>query len=144
MSTLTQITRFRQSVVTYSYNFSIKKLFCISTSLVPPSNAGLVVFWVKLRQRGYSRSVPALWRILRRLALIPVKPPDPEYIQKPYENMLYPGQRVQADPLLTLFPKSRPFTLRKRTTPLPFCAVIKIRQKPATCPLQVFIKLGAL
>ena len=29
------------------------------------SNAGLVVFWVKLRQRGYTRSVTGLYRLLR-------------------------------------------------------------------------------
>ena len=141
MNTLTQIARFRQSVVTYSYNFSIKKAilhFNVSRASIyrwrkkydgsvnslnnlsrrPHShpnqhtedeiklisdmrrrnpNAGLVVFWVKLRLRGYSRSIPALWRVLRRLALIPVKPPNPKYIPKPYEKLLYPGQRVQID-----------------------------------------------
>ena len=30
------------------------------------TNAGLVVFWVKLRQRGYSRSITGLYRVLRR------------------------------------------------------------------------------
>ena len=40
-------------------------------------NAGLVVFWVKLRQRGYTRSITN--------------------IPKPYEEMLFPGQRVQID-----------------------------------------------
>ena len=29
-------------------------------------NLGLVVFWVKLRLRGYSRSIPSLWRVLNR------------------------------------------------------------------------------
>ena len=29
-------------------------------------NAGLVVFWVKLRQRGYQRSISGLYRVLRR------------------------------------------------------------------------------
>lgn len=29
--------------------------------------AGLVVFWVKLRQRGYSRSVTGLYRTLKRI-----------------------------------------------------------------------------
>ena len=29
------------------------------------SNAGLVVFWVKLRQRGYTRSITGLYRLLR-------------------------------------------------------------------------------
>ena len=60
-------------------------------------NAGLVVFWVKLRQRGYSRSVTGLYRVLRRQGQMAVKPPNPKYIPKPYEKMLYPGQRVQID-----------------------------------------------
>lgn len=60
-------------------------------------NTGLVVLWVKLMQRGYSRSVTSLWRMLKKLDLQPVKPPNPKYIPKPYEKMLYPGQRVQID-----------------------------------------------
>lgn len=60
-------------------------------------NTGLVVFWVKLMQRGYSRSVTGLWRMLKKLDLQPVKPQNPKYIPKPYEKMLYPGQRVQID-----------------------------------------------
>ena len=61
------------------------------------TNAGLVVFWVKLRQRGYSRSITGLYRILRKMGQMAVKPPNPKYIPKPYEKMLYPGQRVQID-----------------------------------------------
>ena len=60
-------------------------------------NAGLVVFWVKLRKRGYSRSITGLYRVLRRQGKMAVKPPNPKYIPKPYEKMLYPGQRVQID-----------------------------------------------
>lgn len=60
-------------------------------------NAGLVVFWVKLRQRGYTRSITGLYRILRKQGQMPVKPPNPKYVPKPYEQMLYPGQRVQID-----------------------------------------------
>ena len=60
-------------------------------------HTGLVVFWVKLRQKGYTRSIPSLWRMLRKLDLQPVKPPNPKYIPKPYEKMQYPGQRVQID-----------------------------------------------
>ena len=29
-------------------------------------NAGLVVFWVKFRQKGYSRSITGLYRVLRK------------------------------------------------------------------------------
>lgn len=60
-------------------------------------NAGLVVFWVKLRQRGYKRSVTGLYRVLRKQGQFAVKPPNPKYIPKPYEQMYYPGQRVQID-----------------------------------------------
>ena len=60
-------------------------------------NTGLVVFWVKLRQRGYSRSITGLWRILVKQGQIAVKLPNPKYIPKPYEQMEYPGQRVQID-----------------------------------------------
>ena len=60
-------------------------------------NAGLVVFWVKLMQRGYTRSVTSLYRVLRRTGEMAVKPPNPKYIPKPYEQMQYPGQRVQID-----------------------------------------------
>lgn len=60
-------------------------------------NAGLVVFWVKLRQRGYTRTVTGLYRFLRKQDQMAVKPPNPKYIPKPYEKMLYPGQRVQID-----------------------------------------------
>lgn len=60
-------------------------------------HAGLVVFWLKLRQRGYSRSIPGLYRFLKRQGMVPQKPSNPKYIPKPYEQMLYPGQRVQID-----------------------------------------------
>ena len=60
-------------------------------------NAGLVVFWVKLRQRGYTRSITGLYRILIKKGLRQQKLPNPKYIPKPYEKMIYPGQRVQID-----------------------------------------------
>lgn len=60
-------------------------------------HAGLVVFWVKLKQRGYKRSITGLYRVLRKLGQIAIKPPNPKYIAKPYEQMKYPGQRVQID-----------------------------------------------
>ena len=61
------------------------------------AHTGLVVFWVKLRQKGYTRSITSLWRVLKRRDLAPIKPPNPKYIPKPYEKMSYPGQRVQID-----------------------------------------------
>ena len=58
---------------------------------------GLVVFWVKLRRRGYSRSISGLYRFLRKQGIMAVHPPNPKYIPKPYEKMDYPGQRIQVD-----------------------------------------------
>ena len=60
-------------------------------------HTGLVVFWVKLMQRGYSRSITGLYRVLKRHGIMAVKPPNPKYIPKPYEQMAYPGQRIQID-----------------------------------------------
>ncbi len=60
-------------------------------------NAGLVVFWVKLRMRGYTRSISGLYRLLLRQGEMAVKLPNPKYIPKPYEQMEYPGQRGQID-----------------------------------------------
>ena len=60
-------------------------------------HAGLVVFWVKLRQRGYTRSISGLYKLLRRINGKPIKLPNPKYVPKPYEQMEYPGQRCQID-----------------------------------------------
>lgn len=60
-------------------------------------NTGLVVFWVKLRQRGYTRSISGLYRFLRKRRQMAVRLPNPKCIPKPYEQMQYPGQRGQID-----------------------------------------------
>lgn len=60
-------------------------------------DAGLVVFWVKLMRRGYSRSIPGLYRFLKKQGIMAVHPPNPKYVPKPYEQMQYPGQRIQID-----------------------------------------------
>lgn len=58
---------------------------------------GLVIFWVKLMQRGYKCSITGLYRFLRKQNIVRVKPANPKYIAKPYEQMSYPGQRIQVD-----------------------------------------------
>ena len=60
-------------------------------------HSGLVVFWVKLMQRGYKRSIPGLYRFLKKQGILAQKLPNPKYIPKPYEQMKYPGQRIQVD-----------------------------------------------
>ncbi|MGE5494267.1 MAG: DDE-type integrase/transposase/recombinase [Burkholderiales bacterium] len=58
---------------------------------------GLCELWCRLRERGYSRSIVSLYRVMRRIGLHPMPAPKPKYTPKPYEQMLYPGQRVQID-----------------------------------------------
>ena len=57
-------------------------------------NTGIVVLWVKLRQKGYTRSISGLYRFLRKRGAMAVKLPYPKYIPYPYEQMQYPGQRA--------------------------------------------------
>lgn len=58
---------------------------------------GLCEFWCRMREHGYSRSIVSLYRVMRRIGLQQMPAPKPKYIPKPYEQMLYPGQRVQID-----------------------------------------------
>lgn len=63
-------------------------------------NIGLQDLWLKLRERGYSRTLQGLEKALTRLQM-PTNPKtkrSPTCKQnKPYEQMSYPGQRVQID-----------------------------------------------
>jgi transposase InsO family protein len=65
---------------------------------------GLVDFWVKLGRRGYTRSCPGLYRLLKRLNLLRKEPKAKKYVPRPYEQMTYPGERVQID--VKVVPKS--------------------------------------
>ena len=58
---------------------------------------GLPELWYRLKQRGYTRRPESLFRVMRRLELIPAATPKKTYTPKPYEQMTYPGQRVQVD-----------------------------------------------
>ena len=60
-------------------------------------NAGPVVFWVKLRQHGYSRSISGLYRFLRKRGQMAVKLPNPKYVPQKNKAADYPGQKVQID-----------------------------------------------
>ena len=59
---------------------------------------GLVVLWVKLRKAGYKRTVTSLYRMLIKLGIYKKTPSKKKkYEPKNYEQMTYPGQRVQVD-----------------------------------------------
>ena len=56
----------------------------------------MVELWCKLRNRGYSRTIESLYRVLKREGLITEKKKDP-YKPKPYQQMTHPGERIQID-----------------------------------------------
>jgi len=58
---------------------------------------GLIDLWLRLRKRGYARCPESLFRCLRRLEMLPPPEEKQKYVPKPYEQMQYPGQRVQID-----------------------------------------------
>ena len=58
---------------------------------------GMVELWHRLQKRGYTRRPESLFRVMRKLGLFPKAEKKPAYKPKPYEQMTYPGQRVQVD-----------------------------------------------
>ena len=58
---------------------------------------GMIELWHRLRKKGYTRCPESLFRVMRRLGMFPEPKVKKPYIPKPYEQMLYPGQRVQID-----------------------------------------------
>ncbi len=69
----------------------------ITDMFVKNKETGLVTFWIKLKQRGYTRSCSSLYRQLRKLNLISEKKKKHKKKTKPYVQMTFPGQRVQID-----------------------------------------------
>ena len=62
-------------------------------------DTGLVVLWIKLRNRGYTRSVSSLYNQLKKLNLKFNNPKKKKKKTKPkpYIQMTFPGERVQID-----------------------------------------------
>ena len=59
---------------------------------------GLVVLWVKLRRAGYTRSVTSLYRMMVKIGIYKKTPSKKKvYEPKTYQQMKYPGERVQVD-----------------------------------------------
>ena len=58
---------------------------------------GMIELWYRLRQRGYTCRPESLFRGLRKLGIFPQSKLKNTYAPKPYEQMTYPGQRVQVD-----------------------------------------------
>ena len=58
---------------------------------------GMTELWHRLKKRGYTRRPESLFRVMRKLNMFPEAQPRTLYKPKPYEQMEYPGQRVQVD-----------------------------------------------
>lgn len=69
-------------------------------------NLGLAELWFRLRKRGYCRCIESLYRVMKRLGLMKGKNKKErkKYKPKPYEQMRYPGERIQID--VKVVPKS--------------------------------------
>ena len=58
---------------------------------------GMVELWFRLRQRGYTRCLESLFRVMQKLGMFTPQKEKKKYTPKPYEQMTYPGQRIQVD-----------------------------------------------
>ena len=58
---------------------------------------GTAALWHQLRLWGYTRRPESLFRGMHKLGLFSAAEKEKAYKPKPYEQMAYPGQRVQMD-----------------------------------------------
>lgn len=58
---------------------------------------GIIELWHRLKKRGYTRRPESLYRVMKRLGMFKQQKAKKRYVPKPYEQMTYPGQRVQVD-----------------------------------------------
>ena len=58
---------------------------------------GLPELWHRLKKRGYTRRLESLYRVMKKLGMLPAKKEKKKRIVKPYEQMTYPGEQVQID-----------------------------------------------
>lgn len=82
----------------HPYQHTDYEIKLIKTNKAHNKETGLVVFWVKLRRKGYTRSITSLYRVMSKLGIyerVPSK--KKQYIPKPYEQMTHPGERIQID-----------------------------------------------
>lgn len=57
----------------------------------------LIVFWVKLKQSGYSHKLKVLYIVMKRLDMFPKTLKKTKKKFKPYVQKTFPGERIQVD-----------------------------------------------
>lgn len=58
---------------------------------------GMTELWHRMKKRGYTRRPESLFRVMRKMGMFPTSKDQKPYKPKPYEQMTYPGQRIQVD-----------------------------------------------
>lgn len=58
---------------------------------------GMTELWHRMKKRGYTRRPESLFRVMRKMGMFPAPKKQTPYKPKPYEQMTYPGQRIQVD-----------------------------------------------
>ena len=105
-------------------------------------NLGMVELWHRLRQRGYTRRPESLFRVMRKLGLFPQKEKKPAYKPKPYQQMTYPGQRIQVDvkvvPAAALQTLNCAYTNTLLLTSSHACASWPLIRSSPPMPLRIF------
>lgn len=77
---------------------TLNELKLIKDMFYRNKDTGLVVLWVKLKRRGYTRSVSSLYHQIKKLNLKFTTPKKKKRKKtKPYVQMTFPGERVQID-----------------------------------------------
>ena len=95
---ITQDMAYRQSLMKYAENQHTEaELKQIRDMRRHNPALGLIELWYRLRQRGYTRRPESLFRVMRKLGMFPEEKKKKAYTPKPYEQMTYPGQRIQVD-----------------------------------------------
>lgn len=78
--------------------YTEKAILMIKRYKAQNKETGLVVLWIKLRQNGYTKSTISLYKVMQRLGIYKkVASKKKKYEPKPYQDMTYPGERVQID-----------------------------------------------
>lgn len=61
-------------------------------------DTGLIIFWIKLKQRGYNHKPEVLYRVMKKLGMYnPKSKSKSKKKNKPYIQMTFPGERIQVD-----------------------------------------------
>ncbi|MDD2628005.1 MAG: DDE-type integrase/transposase/recombinase [Clostridia bacterium] len=77
---------------------TIEEIKLIKKYKANSKKTGLVIFWVKLRRAGYTRTIQGLYHVMRNLGIYE-KAPSKKKTYEPieWEEIKYPGQKVQID-----------------------------------------------